>query len=178
MNMAVHLKGVVYHLGDRSRRWLSKRGTPVTSLSIWAQWPRMSSTSPNHSTCDVDASRFVIRPGTGSDIVCLIALHDLLPVDYATSFFTEVLTEPDRLTFLACKNQAPFSAVGFVTARLVPLREVSHNDKQSVSKLLGGQDTWSTGIMYLLTLAVDPLFRRQGLAEELVQRVVEVRTPI
>ena len=117
-----------------------------------------------------------LRRGSLSDYSQFKAAHQLLlPVTYPETFFADVLQNQLPLHCICLVSQQRQELIGFATARLVPLQDARHNDRQCLCSLLGLQPADSGWVVYILTIGVLPAWRRQGFAQRMIQSISSVR---
>ncbi|KAF9268790.1 acyl-CoA N-acyltransferase [Marasmius fiardii PR-910] len=105
-------------------------------------------------------SSITIRPFTAADLPKLKEVHDsIIPVPYANSFFINQLIQSTGLCLIAIdESHDSKSIAGFVTSSLHFKDGVEHH-------------------IQLLTLGVVDGYQKQGLARQLVCKVVSTLTP-
>jgi ribosomal protein S18 acetylase RimI-like enzyme len=118
------------------------------------------------------------RPLCPQDFSDLKALHEqLFPLDYEDNFYSKAVGSQEHIFSWAAfvrQGSCDEQLVGFVTARTCDLAECNPTDRHAMglaSKLLDDQK-----VVYILTLGVAPGHRKQGIASQLLQRVVAKAT--
>ncbi|KAF9484520.1 acyl-CoA N-acyltransferase, partial [Pholiota conissans] len=124
-------------------------------------------------------SDVLIRPLTSRDLPKVRDLHSkLLPVQYPTSFFLQLLLVPTRACFVAYKMAHPTVPIGFISAAIQqPVSTVRCFSSADVStRALRDKTTLdpSRPRLEILTLGVLPSCQHRGLARRLIQRVADV----
>ncbi|KAF8198003.1 acyl-CoA N-acyltransferase [Pholiota molesta] len=133
---------------------------------------------------DIDASEVVIKPLTSHDLPKVRDLHSkLLPVQYPTSFFLQLLLIPTRACFVAYKRAHPNVPIGFISAAIQqPLSTLkcfttpkSTEINPNVSTKPRDRTTidLSKPRLEILTLGVLPSCQHCGLARKLIRWVVD-----
>jgi len=104
---------------------------------------------------------FEIRPLKSADIPQIRKLHsDLLQFPYAPSYFRQFLLHSTRLCLVAHPLSSPNTPIAFVSASLnTPTLDLAHNLRKDPQ-------------VEILTLGVDPQYRRRGIARRLVLTAV------
>jgi hypothetical protein len=138
----------------------------------------MAITSPSSSS---EASRaispdYVYRPCCPEDYEPLRQAHLLLPVDYQDSFFLAIAqSKAPFFSFCCISDNGLGHLIGFVTAKVVPLASVPHNDQQCLQWALQQSAGDSPGqAAYITTIGVYPEYRRKGIATNLLKLVCQV----
>jgi ribosomal protein S18 acetylase RimI-like enzyme len=122
-------------------------------------------------------SRWQLRPCAPDDFDDVRDAHAVFPVDYENSFFQNVCRADSPLfTLRAAASNNRSQLAGVATARLILLSSANYNDRRCLMKHLRLTEAECSSVkaLYLLTLAVRPPFRRQGLARLMLQKVKEV----
>jgi ribosomal protein S18 acetylase RimI-like enzyme len=115
------------------------------------------------------------RPCNTQDFDQLKQAHLLLPVDYQDSFFFDVVESKEPFFSFCCIAEIGLGdLVGFVTAKLLPLVEVPHNDLQCLKWALKDSADESQQAAYILTIGVYPAHQRNGIASKLLSMVSQV----
>ncbi|GAA6039457.1 hypothetical protein JCM8097_009559 [Rhodosporidiobolus ruineniae] len=109
----------------------------------------------------------VVRPMKRADVERVKRLQDdCLPVSFPASFYTVLLTNPSSLCLVAYAPSDPSTILGTVAA------SISFSIACSLSS-----DAAALPSVYILSLAVSPSARRQGLALHLLQAVGKALLP-
>lgn len=111
------------------------------------------------------------RPITPSDLDILEQLHtDLFPIRYESEFFHNVVNRRDIVSWGAVDRSRPNAQsdelIGFVTAKIVLVRESEINDFLRCDTSRSDQT-----LLYILTLGVVEAYRNFGIASALIREV-------
>jgi ribosomal protein S18 acetylase RimI-like enzyme len=100
----------------------------------------------------------------------------LIPVDYQDSFFLDIAqSKAPFFSFCCIADNGSGHFIGFVTAKVVPLAGVPHNDQQCLLwalKQSAGDSPRQAA--YITTIGVYPDYQRQGIATNLLKLVCQV----
>ncbi|KAF8348160.1 acyl-CoA N-acyltransferase [Amanita rubescens] len=100
---------------------------------------------------------FEVRPLTSADLPRVRQLHStVLPVNYPSAFFLQLLLLPARLCLVAHPRADPHNPVAFVSAAL---------------------SNAPTPRIEILTLGVLPSFQHKGLARRLISSIINSLSP-
>ncbi|GAA5902625.1 hypothetical protein JCM6882_009336 [Rhodosporidiobolus microsporus] len=115
----------------------------------------------------------VVRPMKRADVEAVKRLQDdHLPVSYPSSFYTVLLTTPTSLCLVAYSPSSPSTILGTISA------SVSFPSSSSLSSSLSPTATApALPSIYILSLAVAPSARNQGLASHLLHAVTKALLP-
>lgn len=126
-----------------------------------------------------DPKNIDIRPIKPSDFDVLVKLHsELLPISYETDFFRNVVNKNGIMSWGAVDRSRPNGhddkLVGFITARIVPVKESEIEDLLTVDPSNSDQRC----VVYILTIGVAKSYRNQGIAYKLLDTVITYATHI
>ncbi|GAA5939498.1 hypothetical protein JCM10213_009109 [Rhodosporidiobolus nylandii] len=112
----------------------------------------------------VEPAYLPLQPLGGGDVDEVKRLqNDCLPTSCPPVFYTSLLTSPTSLCLLAYSPSSPSSILGCVSA--------------SVTFHFSSSTEPTSPFIYILTLAVAPSARQQGLASHLIRAVVKALLP-
>ncbi|GAA5969086.1 hypothetical protein JCM3765_003433 [Sporobolomyces pararoseus] len=107
-----------------------------------------------------------VRAMKSSDVDSVKRLQtSCLPLAYPSTFYTLLLTNPSSLCLLAFSPSSPSTLLGCISGHLLSYTQCSLSDESED----GGEEL---PIVYLTSLAVDQLSRKQGVGFRLVQDLV------
>ncbi|GAA6039446.1 hypothetical protein JCM8097_009550 [Rhodosporidiobolus ruineniae] len=139
------------------------RSNPVQQLSFVT----LGGEEPLERLPEPFLRELVVRPMKRADVERVKRLQDdCLPVSYPASFYTILLINPSSLCLVAYSPSDPATIVGTIAA------SISFPVACSLSS-----DAAALPSVYILSLAVSPSARRQGLASHLLHAVSKALLP-
>jgi ribosomal protein S18 acetylase RimI-like enzyme len=119
-------------------------------------------------------AEFPLRDLSSCDFQQLKQSHTILPIGYDNDFFIKVCGKEELHFGLCAEGRSEHRTLaGFATARQVGVYALCYNDRRALEKSGIPVDDVSE-LVYVLTIGVDPEYRRRRLAHSLMQGIVRV----
>ncbi|UJR21222.1 hypothetical protein I4U23_024318 [Adineta vaga] len=106
-----------------------------------------------------------LRPGDQSEVKSLC--HDWFPVEYPDKWYDDIVHNKKYFSLAAC-DVCTQQILGLIVATILPLGSCNREDQQILHKIF----SLTTSVCYILILGVAKEYRRQGLANLLLENLL------
>jgi len=108
-----------------------------------------------------------LRPGDQSEVKSLC--HDWFPLEYPDKWYDDIVHDKKYFALAAC-DVSTQQIIGLIVANILPLGNCNHEDQQILHKKF----SVTTSVCYILILGVVKEYRRQGLANLLLEHLLNL----